>query len=381
MKEKINRIQNVLKMHGADGWIVFCHHSYDIHQRYLLGKWFSSPTLTLIPQSGKPTVITSRMEAMMVNDEIYDVVPYKKGEELKDSIKTLLNSFSPKAKIALNFVEEEQVFSKFNFDILTSGTLKALTNFNSQLNYISAKDIIFDIRATKTKKEIENHKIAAQLAEELMEDVVEPKIKPRVTEKEIAALIEYEANKRGGVAFEAIVASGSHAAIPHHKAGQKKIEAEQVLLIDYGVAYEGSNSDITHTYWIGKNPPENVLHAYEAVDQAKEAAFMKIRAGVLGEEVEIAVRDKFEEYGYDHEKLYIHSTGHPLGIETHDIGIGIRKSTPDNPSKALLENSVITVEPGLYFADEFGIRLEDDCVVTKEGSIRLSNTPKEMKYL
>ena len=381
MEEKINRIQKILKAHGIDGWIVFCHHSYDIHQRYLLEKWFSSPTLTIIPQVGRPKVITSMMEAMMVNNESFDVVEYRKGEELKELITELLNSFSPKAKIALNFVEEQDIFSNFGYDIITSGTLKAITNLNSSLNYISAKGLIFDIRAVKTKQEIENHKRAAQLAEELMEDVVEPQIKPGITEKEIAALIEYESNKRGGVAFEAIVASGAHAAVPHHKAGEKKIQKDNVLLIDYGVSYKGSNSDITHTYWIGKHPPDNVLHAYEAVDQAKEEAYSKIKAGVLSEEVELAVREKFEEYGYDHEKLFIHSTGHPLGIETHDIGIGIRRSSPDNPSKKLLENSVITVEPGLYFVDKFGIRLEDDCVVTKSGSIRLSNTPKEMKCL
>jgi Xaa-Pro aminopeptidase len=95
----------------------------------------------------------------------------------------------------------------------------------------------------------------------------------------------------------------------------------------------------------------------------------------------MAVRDKFEEYGYDHEKLYIHSTGHPIGIETHDIGVGIYRAYPERPAKDLLENSVITVEPGLYFAGDFGVRLEDDCVVTKDGCKRLSNTPKDMVCL
>ncbi|MCG3224852.1 MAG: M24 family metallopeptidase, partial [Candidatus Heimdallarchaeota archaeon] len=141
------------------------------------------------------------------------------------------------------------------------------------------------------------------------------------------------------------------------------------------------NSDITHTYWIGKKPPDNILRAYEAVDKAKEAAFNKIKAGVLSSDVEDVVRAKFEEYGYDHEKLFIHSTGHSLGLETHDIGIGIAKSTPDRPSKQLLENSIITVEPGLYFQGEFGIRLEDDVVVRKDGITRLSFTPSEMKCL
>ncbi|MHA2358496.1 MAG: M24 family metallopeptidase [Candidatus Heimdallarchaeaceae archaeon] len=378
MKEKIERIQNVLQSNNIDAWIVFCHHSYDVHLKYLLEKWYASPTLILVPKIGKPKVIASQMEAMMVNEDVYQVLSYKKGEELREIISKELNNFPDKETVALNFVEEEEALKKMNYDILSSGSFKALTSINKRLNYISAKDIIFDIRAVKTQKEIKNHKIAAQLAEELMIEIVEPQIKSGMTEKELGAIIEFECNKRGGVAFEAIVASGPHAAIPHHKASEGRIKENQVLLIDYGVTYNWTNSDITRTYWIGAEPPEEVLRADEAVDQAKEAAYENIKAGVLGSVVEQAVRDKFEEYGYDPEKHYLHSTGHPLGIETHDIGIGIRRATPDNPSRPLLENSVITVEPGLYFSGEFGVRLEDDCVVTKEGSIRLSNTPKDM---
>ncbi|NPD89915.1 MAG: aminopeptidase P family protein [Asgard group archaeon] len=381
MKEKIERIQNVLQKYNIDSWIVFCHHSYDIHLKYLLEKWHSSPTLVNVPQEGTPRVISSVMETMMVNDEIYEVQSYKKGDELIELLKSEMNGFSKDSKIALNFVEEEEALRRQSYDIITSGTFKALTNFNHTLNYVSAKDIIFDIRAVKTKKEIENHKISSKLAEELMIEVVEPQIKPGMMEKELAAIIEFECNKRGGVAFEAIVGSGPNSAIPHHKSGGGKIEQNQVLLIDYGSTHNWANSDITHTYWIGSKPPEEVLRAYDAVDKAKEAAYTKIKAGVLGEEVEVAVRGVFDEFGYDHEKLFMHSTGHPIGIETHDIGYGIYRGTPIRPSKPLLENSVITVEPGLYFEGEFGVRLEDDCVVTKEGSIRLSNTPKEIVCL
>ncbi|MFW9853262.1 MAG: M24 family metallopeptidase [Candidatus Thorarchaeota archaeon] len=379
MSEKIKKIQDVLKKHDLDGWIVFCHHSYDIHLKYLLEKWFSGPTFILIPKKGKPHVIASQMEFMMIDNEIYEVKKYKKGDELIPLLKEELETIPKGSKVALNYVEES--FRDFNYDIISAGTFKAITNLSKHIQYVPAKDIIFDIRAHKTKKEIENHKIAAQLAEELMEEVIEPIIKPGMTEKELAAKIEFECNKRGGVAFEAIVASGANAAIPHHKASEKKIENNQVLLIDYGVAYNLSQSDITHTYWIGTKPSEEVLKVYEAVDQAKEAAYSKIKAGVLGEEVEIAVRNKFEEYGYDPEIYYIHSTGHALGIETHDIGNGIYRGTTTRPSKPLLENSIITVEPGLYFENKFGVRLEDDCIVTKEGSIRLSNTPKEIVCL
>ena len=381
MKEKIDRIQDVLKKHEIDSWMVFCHHSYDVHQTYLLEKWFSSPTLVNITQSGTPVVVTSRMEAMMVNEDIYEVVEYKKGSELKEILNEQFSKIPNGSRVALNYVEEEDALSNMNFDILSSGSFKALTSLNNDIEYVSAKDLIYDVRAVKTKREIENHKEAARLAEELMEEVVEPAIKPGMKEKEINALIEYECNKRGGVAFEAIVAAGSNAAIPHHKAGEKRIEENAVLLIDYGVTHNLANSDITHTYWIGSKPPEDVLRAYEAVNAAKDAAFNKIKAGLISSIVEDAVRNTFEEYGYDHEKYFIHSTGHPLGIETHDIGVGIFKATPERPGKELLENSVITVEPGLYFPNEFGIRLEDDIVVRKDGITRLSFTPSEMKCL
>ncbi|MHA1828684.1 MAG: M24 family metallopeptidase, partial [Candidatus Heimdallarchaeaceae archaeon] len=369
MKEKIKRIQNVLREHKTDGWIVFCHHSYDIHLKYLLEKWFASPTLVFIPQSGKPQVITSQMEAMVIDTQVYDVTAYKSGVELTEYLKKRIKNIPKESTIALNYLDDPQ--GEWSFDILPFGTFKLLTNLNKKIKYIPAKDIIFDIRAVKTKKEQENHKIAAKLAEELMEEI-EPTIKPGQTEKELAAKIEYECNKRGGVAFDAIVASGKNSAIPHHKASSKKIKENEVLLIDYGVSYNFSNSDITHSYWIGKKPPDEVVKVYEAVDLAKEAAYTKIRAGVVNTEVENAVRAKFTELGFDPEKYFLHSTGHPVGIETHDIGVGIYRGTEERPGKPLIENSVITVEPGLYFQGKFGIRLEDDCIVTKEGSIRLS---------
>ncbi|MHA1304060.1 MAG: M24 family metallopeptidase [Candidatus Heimdallarchaeaceae archaeon] len=378
MKEKIERIQRILKQHEIDGWLVFSHHSYDIHSKYLLEKNITSATMILVQQTGSPIVISSRMEAMMIDDNVYEIKPYSKSSELLEIMKDTLTALPSDAKIAMNFVEKEEALQNLTYDIIASGSLSYIKEMNPKIKFVSAKNLIFDIRSVKTQAEIENHKIAAKLAEELMEESVEPQIKAGMTEKELKALIEYECNKRGGIAFEAIVASGEHSAIPHHHAVDKKIQNDQVLLIDYGVAYNWSNSDITHTYYIGSKPPEKVLRVYEAIHESKEAAYKLIKAGTLSSEVEEAVRQTMKEFGFDPEKHYIHSTGHPLGIETHDIGTGIYMSTEKRPPKPLLENSVITVEPGLYFEGEFGVRLEDDCVVTKDGYMRLSQTPKEL---
>ncbi|MHA1685478.1 MAG: M24 family metallopeptidase [Candidatus Heimdallarchaeaceae archaeon] len=382
MSEKIARSQEVLKKHDTDGWLIFSHHSYDIHTKYFLEHWFASPTAVFIPKEGKAIVITSIMESMMVDENAFDVRPYKKGAELFDYLREILNKQPEKSKVALNIVSPSELLDFFAMDILAHGTAEALKQLNPKLEYTSAREIIFDVRSVKTQKEIENHKKAAELAEELMKEEIEPIIKPGITEKELAARINYECNKRGGVAFDAIVASGPHSAIPHHSGNDTKLKENQVLLIDYGVAYNLSNSDITHTYWIGpKDPPEEVERAYQAVDSAKRAAFKAIKAGVISSEVHEIVKQTFKDFGYDPEKYFLHSTGHPLGIETHDIGIGIRQGTEEAPGKPLIENSVITVEPGLYFQGKFGIRLEDDVVVTKSGIMRLTNTPSELLVL
>ncbi len=381
MKEKIERIQKILRNRNIDAWLIFSYEGSDIHSEYVLEKHTTAPTLTLIKQHGKPVVIAVGMEAIMLNNEIFSIKPYSNGEEMGKITKEELSQLNKGDTIAMNYMEQDDVMQNLSFDILGHGTLNFLKNINPDLNIISARDLIFEVRSVKTKREIENHKIAADLAEELMENVVEPKIKPGVTEKEIKALVEYECNKRGGISFEAIVASGENSAIPHHHSGDKKIKSEEVLLIDYGVSYNFSNSDITHTYWVGSNPPEKVLNAYEAVHEAKQAAYKMIKAGVLSSDVENAVRETMKEYGFDPEKYFIHSTGHPLGIQTHDIGVGIYRASKKRPSKPLIENSIVTVEPGLYFPGEFGIRLEDDIVVTKDGYIQLSSTPKEMKML
>ncbi len=382
MKEKIERIQTVLAKHNLDAWVVFSHHSYDIHTKYLLEKWVSSPTLVLVPVEGTPKVHTSAMEAMMINSDVYDVLPYKTRTEMMEAFNMQFQEIEKGSIVAMNFVSPSDILTDMGKDILAKGTCEALQALNPNLEYVSAKDVIYDIRSIKTKKEQEYHKIASKQTEELMIETIEPIIKPGMTEKELASLIEFECNKLGGVAFNAIVASGSNSAVPHHESRSKKLTTNEVLLIDYGSKHNWANADITRTYWIGSNPPESVVRAYEAVDKAKEAAYKVMKAGVDASLADQAVRDTFNEFGYDSEKYFLHSTGHPLGIETHDIGVGIaRRSDTLAPVQYLLEDSVVTVEPGLYFQGEFGIRLEDDVIVTKEGIIRLCNTPKDLLCL
>ena len=113
MNEKIERIQKTLLEHELDGWAVFCHHSYDIHLKYLLEKWYSSPTLVLIKQEGKPKVITSRMEAMMIDKEVFDIEDYSKGSEFEEMLANQFKAIPAGSKIAMNFVEHMRAYMPF----------------------------------------------------------------------------------------------------------------------------------------------------------------------------------------------------------------------------------------------------------------------------
>jgi Xaa-Pro aminopeptidase len=116
---------------------------------------------------------------------------------------------------------------------------------------------------------------------------------------------------------------------------------------------------------------------YEAVSEAKERVIKAAKPEIPAYTLDEIARATIEEFGFDEKKLFIHATGHPLGIEVHDVGPIISRKSPY--SEQLLEpNMVLTVEPGLYIKGVGGIRLEDDIVITKIGCKRLSYTPPEL---
>jgi D-alanyl-D-alanine dipeptidase len=169
-----------------------------------------------------------------------------------------------------------------------------------------------------------------------------------------------------------IVAFGANAAKPHHVPGDTVI-GEGILLLDIGGTRDGYNSDTTRCLYIGQ-PPCRVRRAWHLLQKAQDAAFRKARAGVATRAVDAAARNIIERAG--HGKRFFHSTGHGIGLDVHEAPRVSSKS-----DERLAVGDVFSIEPGVYFPGDFGLRLEDIVVLTRNGPQRLNRTSREMVCL
>ena len=189
-----------------------------------------------------------------------------------------------------------------------------------------------------------------------------------MTEIQAAKLLEGIMAELGGqgLAFDTIMAFGKNTANPHHTNSNLKLKKEMPVLVDFGCRYKGYCSDMTRTFWFGKNPSAEFKHYFEAVYEAYTVANKALKAGKGAKELDSIARNYFED-NFDVAKYFIHSLGHNLGLEIHERPILSPKSTD-----TVKENAITTIEPGLYFKNKFGIRYEDTFLITKTGSIKLT---------
>ncbi len=195
-------------------------------------------------------------------------------------------------------------------------------------------------------------------------------IQPGLREFEVAAELEYQARLLGaeGMSFETIVASGVRSALPHGRATAAKLPRNGFVTLDFGVILKGYCSDMTRTVHLGK-PTASERAAYEAVLEAQETAVGAVASGISCGDVDEAARGVLRKAGLA--EAFSHSTGHGLGLEIHEpprIGAG--------QTARLQAGMVITIEPGIYLAEQFGIRIEDMVAVTRSGAEVLTPAPK-----
>ncbi len=230
------------------------------------------------------------------------------------------------------------------------------------------------LRMVKSEPEIATIRAAVHLNSEALEQTLAD-FKPGVTEGDLAAEIEYRMRRLGadGPSFDTIVASGPRAALPHAHPTDSAVLPDELLLIDMGATVAGYASDMTRTMALGKLG-RKARRMYQAVWESQLAAIEAVRPGVTCHTVDRAARRVLAQFGF--EKLFIHSTGHGLGLEIHEgPRIGRREPT------ALEAGMVITIEPGVYLEGFGGVRIEDTVAVTASGCEVLTPTGKELRIL
>ena len=234
--------------------------------------------------------------------------------------------------------------------------------------------VVDDLRQVKEPAEL----AALQKATALTSDGVTALLDvlhPGMTERAAALWLTRWMQDHGatGVSFPTIVASGPRSAWPHGQASDKPLAAHELVTIDCGFYVDGYTSDLTRTVALG-DPGEPLKRAYQAVQTAQEQVMAAVRPGVTGDTLDRIGRDYLTEQGYG--AAFIHGTGHGIGLDIHE-GPNIGRGWPDR----LATDQVITVEPGVYFPEQGGIRIEDDLQVTATGHTVLTTVPRNLIIL
>ena len=236
---------------------------------------------------------------------------------------------------------------------------------------VGVSGLVEGLRTIKDRHEIERTRVACDLARRAFE-VVRAKITLDMTELEVAAELEYQARRFGGkcLSFPPIVGVGPRAALPHGSPTARRIGASDFTLIDWGVNEGLYRSDLTRILTTSKISAK-LRKLYGIVLEAQLAGIAAIGPGVSCEQVDRAARKVIEQAGYA--KYFGHGLGHGTGLEIHEA-----PRFAHGQKTLLRPGMIVTVEPGIYLPGWGGIRIEDDVLVTREGSEVLTHVPKEL---
>lgn len=233
------------------------------------------------------------------------------------------------------------------------------------------QEYFLEQRMIKDAEEIACTRAAIAAAEAGFEKLVS-RLQIGMTEKDLADELHYLVSREGAEAmsFGTIVGSGARGALAHAFPTEKKIENGDMVVVDFGVMKDGYCSDMTRTLLFGDVSPEH-MRIFRLVQESQDKAVEAVRPGVLAKDVEDAHRAVFLREGLDDYAL--RGLGHGIGLQIHECPrIVIGNETVLRPGM------IFTVEPGLYFPDDCGVRTEDDVLVTEDGVENLSHTPHEI---
>lgn len=315
---------------------------------------------------------------LLTKENAYLLVDFRYGEAAQNIVKhckvvvfkKLIDSIKEICKeehISEIFIEEE------NVTVAQSNTFKEkFAEFGVALTHDKLLDtLIHNQRLVKSEDEIAMIKKAQQITEQAYTEVLNY-VNPGVTEREIALELEYLMRKKGadGVSFSLITITGKNTSLPHGVPGDNIIKEGDFFLSDIGALYNGYHSDMTRTVAI-KSATDEMEEIYNIVLKAQLSALETVKAGIKAGIVDKTARDIISSYGYG--EMFGHSTGHGVGLDIHE------QPTVSINSETILSNKmIITVEPGIYIPDKFGVRIEDMVCVTKDGYENFATIDKSL---
>ncbi len=312
---------------------------------------FTGATALLIPKQGESTLYVSSVnyEQAKAENRGLRVELLKRGENLMQKIA---------AKITTN---------KLAVDSLPIESWRALAKaVCGEEKLEAAGNVIRELRSVKDPEEVKLIREACNLAELGMQVAFET-VKPGLTERRVAAEVEYAMRKKGadGTSFDTIIASGISSAFPHGSCSNRTIRQGDLVIVDLGATYQSYRSDMTRTFTAGK-PTEKQMKIHESVKLAQQKAFKAMGPNISAVQVDAEARRVIEAAGFG--EFFVHNLGHGVGLEIHEAPV----LSPDSKD-TLATGNVVTDEPGIYLPGYGGVRIEDTVLVAVKGAERLTN--------
>ena len=355
MNDRILRLRNAMREHGLNAVILKSVTAI----RYFSG--FTSEDASVVVTEDRSVLLTDfryTIQAKAQSGDCCEIMEVA-GAAHNEAIKKILADGNVRK---MGFEEDYVSFAAYQ---VYESFGAELVPFAKQLHHL---------RIVKSQEEIDSLQKAQAIADAAFEELLKT-IHPGMTERRVAAELEYICAKLGseGPSFDTIVGSGPNGAMCHAVPGDRKLQEGDLVVLDYGCLYNGYHSDMTRTFAVGKVDPF-AEEIYNIVREAQQRALDALKPGITGKELDAIARDYIKEKGYG--ECFGHSLGHGFGLLIHEA-----------PSASVLgetvfeEGMTITVEPGIYIEDKFGVRIEDCCVVTKDGKLDLVRSTKELMHI
>ncbi len=355
MKERIEKVREIL----ADDTAAII--SSDVNRRYLTGFVSSAGSVVITPKRAvmlidfryfeKASNTVQNMEVRLCKSLYSDI----KEIFSEDGIKNIIPETH---SITVNSLETlKKAFIEFN--ILTDNSLSEKLNL---------------LRQIKGKKELECIKKAQYITDCAFEHILNF-VRKDVTERDIALEIEFFMRKQGseGVAFDTIAVSGKNSSLPHGVPTDKPLENGDFLTMDFGAVFEGYCADMTRTVALGFVTDEQ-RSIYDTILKAQTEVLYAIAPKKKCKDIDAIARNIITNAGFG--ENFGHGLGHSVGLEIHE-----NPACNTRDETILKEGMLMTVEPGIYLPQKFGVRIEDLVVITADGCDNLTKSPKNLIIL
>ena len=353
MQRRLERFDAKLSQSGLDALLVTGQKNI----YYLTDFWGTNATVFIT--KNRRLFLTDSRYTLIAKQSVHGFDIIESKDPLKDIVKIIeadnLETIGFDNQVSFAYYQGLQA-------IFEGYTLSPQSNFMEELRMI------------KDEKELATIRKACSISDRAFTDVLDF-IKPgQTTELQVANFLDFRMREYGasGISFESIIASGYRSAMPHGVASEKVIQSGETLTMDFGCYYNHYVSDMTRTIHIGDTTDEE-REIYDIVLRSNQALIDAAKAGMTRRDYDKVARDVIVEAGYG--DYFTDGIVHCIGLDIHEIPYF------GNSDETIEAGMVLTDEPGVYLADKYGVRIEDDIIITENGCELITLAPKELIVL